>query len=277
MGNSDSTDFDNLSKLANELKEIEGREGGVQDPARADEVREGLIAAMRGVYKSHYDFAVRLDRYHGLYKEKKTSTAAMEKIAAASGCSSRTLYRLLKNYHDAKQLPLIFTDVLQQEGIDPVVGKNQPLVKALIEAPKPATSDQAKASLTAARAKVVEIKRAAQTTPNDLGESRPAVQSLATTPEAEHRKQARVSPPAARSKVVKSAPPVQTTSNDVEDFAARIVQMFEAQYGSYQGADRDEQIRAVLERVLNVLGVDVHELRIDNRPDCVRKPARSNP
>lgn len=46
MEDSDSTGIDNLSNLTKALEEIEGREGGVKDPAQANEVREGLIAAM---------------------------------------------------------------------------------------------------------------------------------------------------------------------------------------------------------------------------------------
>ncbi len=225
MEDSDSTGIDNLSNLASELKEIEGREGGVKDPARADEVREGLIAAMRGVYKSHYDFAEWLDRYRKLYKARKTSTAAMEQIATTYGCSSRTLYRLLSNYDDAKQLPLVFVDVMREQDLDPVRGENQPLVKTLAAAPKPADRDEARAALNAARTNLVKMK-----------------------------------------------PAVQSARSELEDFAARIVRMFEAQYGSYHGADRDEQIRFVLERVVNVLGADVHELRTYGRPDRVPKP-----
>lgn len=229
MEDSDSTGIDKLSNLARELEDLERCEDGVEDPEMAEKARKGLISAMRGVYKSHYDFAERLDRYRKLYKAKKTSTAAMEKIATAYGCSSRTLYRLLGNFNDAKQLPLVFVEVMREEGLDPVRGENRSIVKSLTEAPKPATHAEAKASLNVARAKVGKM-----------------------------------------------APAVQTAQSKVEEFATRIVRMFEARYRTYREPDRDEQIRFVLERVVNVLGANVRELRTFGRPDRVPKPTKGS-
>lgn len=276
MDESDSTGFDKLSNLAQELEEIERSEDGVEDPSQADEVREGLIAAMRGVFKSHYDFAVWLDRYLKVLRVKKTVTAAMEKIATAYGCSSRTLYRLLRNYDDAKQLPLAFVDVMREQRLDPVRTANKPLVDELIAVPKPADHDEAKASLNAARAKVAKMKPAVQSTPNDVGENRQAVQNLATVPEPANRDERKASPRAA-AKAADIATAAQTPPMDAEEFATRVVRLFEERFGSYRGEDRDEQIRFVLERVVKALNADVHELRTDNRPDPVRKPANSKP
>lgn len=257
MENSGPTGFDNLSKLTNELKEIEGRQGGVQDPARADEVREGLIAAMRGVYKSLYDFAVWLDRYRKLYKAKKTSTAAMERIAAAVGCSARTLYRLLENYYNAKQLPLIFVEVMQQEGIDPVLTKHQALVETLTEVPEPTNREEAKASLNTARAKVLKMP--------------PVVRKARTAPTAP------TAPTAETAQTAQTADTTQIAYIEIDEFATRVVRMFEERFGSYRGEDRDEQIRLVLERVVNVLNADVHELRTDGRPGRMCKPDKAKP
>jgi hypothetical protein len=323
MENSGPTDFDNLSKFENELKEIEGREGGVKDPAQADEVREGLISAMRGVFKSHYDLAVELDRYHKLFKAKKTATAAVERIATASGWSTRTLYRLLSNYDNARQLPLVFVDVMREQGLDPVRTANQPLVIELAAVPRPADHDEAEASLSAARAKVAKVKKpAAQATPIDVEENREAAQNLATAPETANHEEAKVSQRAVRAKVIKVKPPSQTTPNnvgedqqavrnlatasepsnreeakvpqpaarvkapkiapaaptlpnDAEEFSTRIVRMFQERFGAYDGDDRDEQIRLVLERVVNVLHADVHELHINEGPDHIRAAAKT--
>jgi hypothetical protein len=276
MDESDSTGFDKLSNLAQELEKIERSEGGAEDPSQADEVREGLIAAMRGVFKSHYDFAVWLDRYLKVLRAKKTVTAAMEKIATAYGCSSRTLYRLLSNYDDAKQLPLAFVDVMREQRLDPVRTANKPLVDELIAAPKPADHDEAKASLNAARAKVAKVKPAVQSTPNDVGESRQAVQNLATVPESANCDERKASPRAAAN-AADIAAAAQTPLMDAEVFATRVVRLFEERFGSYRGEDRDELIRFVLERVVKALNADVHELRTDDRPDPVRKPANPKP
>jgi hypothetical protein len=121
-------------------------------------------------------------------------------------------------------------EVMQEEGIDPVRTKNQPLVKELSAATKPADHKEARDALHAAQTNVVQMKPATQSAPTE-----------------------------------------------VEEFAMRIVRMFEARYGSYRGADRDEQIRFVLERVVNVLGADVHELRTYGRSDRVPKPKHSKP
>jgi len=322
MENTGPTDFDNLSKFENELKEIEGREGGVKDPAQADEVRGGLIAAMRGVFKSHYVFAVELDRYHGLYKAKKVATAAMERIATASGCSARTLYRLLSNYDNARQLPLVFVDVMKEQGIDPVRTANRPLVNELVVSEKPSDHEKAKASLEAARAKVIELKSAARATPVDVRENREAAQNPAAAPEPATHEEAKVSQRAVRAKVVKVKPPAQTTPtnmggeqqavqnlatasepssseeakipqpvarvkapkiepavqtfpSEAEEFSMCVVRMFQERFGAYDGEDRDDQIRLVFERVVNVLHADVHELHLDDRPDHGRTDAKT--
>jgi AraC-like DNA-binding protein len=254
MGNSDSTGFDNLSKLTNELKEIEGREGGVKDPARADEVREGLVAAMRGFVKSLYHFAEQLDCYHNLFKAKKTATTAMERIATERGCSSRTLYRLLKNFNSSKQLSLFVMDEMREQGLDPVLGKHQPLVETLTAAPEPANREEAKASLKAARAKVVKM-----------------------APAARNARTVRTAPTAETAQTAQTTDTTQIADIEIDEFATRIVRMFQERFGAYDGEDRDEQIRLVLERVVNVLHADVHELRTDDRSDRVRKPAKTKP
>lgn len=273
MENDDPKKSDNLSKLARDLEEIEGRNGGVTDPARANEVREGLVTAMRGVYQSHYEFAERLDRYHALFKEKKTATAAMERIAKEYGCSSRTLYRLLSNYDNAKQLPLVFVDTMREEGIDPVLGKHQSLVTILTTAPEPASGEEAKASLKTARAKVLKMVpagRKARTAPASH-----ATQTTQTTDTNETIDSAGASGETAETAPTDATD--QTTQGEIEEFTTRIVRMFEEHFGSYLGEDRDEQIRAVLERVVKALHADVHELHTDDRPNRVGKPAKKTP
>lgn len=168
MDDSDSTNVDKLSDLARELEEIERREGGVEDHAGVNAAREGLISAMRGVFKSHYEFATSLDRYRHFYKAKKTWTVALEIIATVQGYSARTLYRLLRNYDDARQLPLVFVDVMREEGLDPTRGKNLGLVKSLTKAPEPASHADAKASLNVARANVVKITPSVQNALSEL-------------------------------------------------------------------------------------------------------------
>jgi hypothetical protein len=145
------------------------------------------------------------------------------------GCSTRTLYRLLRNYDATRQLPLVFVDVMRNAGFDPALGQNRKVVKSLSRVATPASHADAKVSLHLARANVVRM-----------------------------------------------APTVKSAPNTLEEFATRIVRMFETRYRSYHGADRDEQIRFILERIVNVLGANVQELRTYRRSDRVPEPAKGS-
>ncbi|MFP5237654.1 MAG: hypothetical protein ACLGSD_17300 [Acidobacteriota bacterium] len=286
MDDNDPKKFDKLANFASDLREIEGRDGGVTNPARANEVRESLIAAMDVFVKSLYEFTERLDRYHALFKAKKTATAAMERIAAERGCSPRTLYRLLEYLRNSKQLPLFVVDVMREEGIDPVLGKHQSLVETLTTAPTPANRDEAKASLKAARAKVLKmapVARKAHTVPaakagrakvvkmEPARQEAPNVPAVSTT---------QTSPTVGSTGITQtsgSTGTVESAGIAIDEFTMGIIRMFEERFGSYRGADRDEQIRSVLERVVSALHADVRELRIDGRPDRVRKLAQKKP
>lgn len=262
MEDDDPKKSDKLSDFGKDLQEIEGRDGGVTDPARANEVREDLFAAMRGFVKSLYEFAGKLYRYHKLFRDKRTATAAMERIATECGCSSRTLYRLLKNFKNSQQLSLFFVDQMREEGIDPVLTRHQALVKTLTLAPEPANREEAKVSLKTARAKVLKMS--------------PVARKAHTAPRAETAQNFQATKPIDNAGVKDSAGTAQISDVEIDEFAARIVRMFEERFGAYHGEGRDAQIRSVLERVVNTLGADVRELRIDSRPDRVRKPAKSN-
>ena len=83
MEESHSSEPDKMSDLARELEAIERREDGVMDSAGANEAREALISAMRGVFKSHYDFAEKLDRYRKLIRP---STSGLSPLRALRPC-----------------------------------------------------------------------------------------------------------------------------------------------------------------------------------------------
>jgi hypothetical protein len=106
------------------------------------------------------------------------------------------------------------------------------------------------------------------------GENLSLVKSLTKAPEPASHAEAKASLKVARANVVKMKPAVANPPSELEDFAARIVRMFESRYRTYRGTDRDEQIRFVLEKVVNVLGADVRELRTYGRPDRVPKPVK---
>lgn len=299
----DPKEFDNLSNFTRDLQEIEGRDGGMTDPARANEVREGLIDAMYGYVKSLYEFAEQLYRYHKLFKAKKNSTAAMERIAKERGCSSRTLYRLLESLNKSKQLPLVFMDAMREEGIDPVRGKNQSLVETLTAAPEPANLEEAKTTLKTARAKVLKMTpaaRVARTGPvakagrakvlkmapaGQEARNVPAVSATQanqtihttdTTPTIDTTQATDITPTTGSTQTAQTTGATgtaQIADTEIDEFATSIVRMFEERFGGYNGADRDEQIRSVLELVVNALHADVSELRIDGRLDRARKPA----
>lgn len=104
--------------------------------------------------------------------------------------------------------------------------------------------------------------------------NREVVQALASVPKPVSVAEAEASVNLVRSNVISMKRAVESSPSEVEEFARRIVRMFEARYRSYQGADRDDQIRFILEKVVNVLRADVRELHTYSRPDHVRKPAK---
>jgi cysteinyl-tRNA synthetase len=59
----------------------------------------------------------------------------------------------------------------------------------------------------------------------------------------------------------------------LDEFTERIVRMFESRYRSYLPSSRDDEVRYILEKVVNCLRANVRELRTYSRADQVRKPA----
>ena len=284
MDDNEPKEFDNLSNFARDLQEIEGRDGGVTDPARANEVRDGLISAMRGYVKSLYDFAEQLNRYHKLFKSKKTATVAMVRIAVERGCSSRTLYRLLESLRKSKQLPLIFMDAMREEGIDPLRGKNQLLVKTLTAAPEPANRKEAESSLKAARTKVLKMAPGARKARNLAAVD--ATQATQTTEAADATQTTQATDAIQTTQTTDTTQAVQTSQTigaahfadaEIDEFATSIVRMFEERFGGCDDADRNQHVRSVLARVVNALHVDVRELRNERPLARVQKPAKKKP
>lgn len=104
-----------------------------------------------------------------------------------------------------------------------------------------------------------------------------AIEELLEMPEPQTREEAATAVAAVAKRQTtqkrKKVASVRATA-DVEVFANRIVKQFEDQYRSATPAERDEEVRYVLERVVNTLRAPIRELREFGRPALVPKPAK---
>lgn len=111
-----------------------------------------------------------------------------------------------------------------------------------------------------------------------LPRNRPMVKMLAQAPKPESKEEATAAVKAAQSNVIamknaaRSAG--QETESDASDeFARRLVRIVDPWYRAHSLATRNDELRYILEKLVNMLRADVRELRIYSRPDQVLKPA----
>ncbi len=223
--------LDILSNLGEDLKEIENR-GEIDNKSDLNEAREAVVAAIRGVRESLYQFAESLDCYRTFFRSEGTWRSVLDRIAQAQGCSSRILDRLFSSYTTVKsRLPQIVINAMIELRIEPTAGKNRAVTKAVEQASEPTTREEAIAAVKVANEKFIEMKRTAR------------VEAALVEP------------------------------GSVEDFAQRIVCMFESHYRTYSASDRDKELQYVLEKIVNNLRSNVRELRSYSRASQVPKPA----
>jgi hypothetical protein len=108
--------------------------------------------------------------------------------------------------------------------------------------------------------------------------NRSVVEMAAQAPEPATREEAVATVKMAHAKVVAMKRTAKAETGPVkpgslDDFTLRIVRMFESRYRSCPPSSRDDEVRYVLERVVNNLRANVRELHIYSRADQVRKPA----
>lgn len=108
--------------------------------------------------------------------------------------------------------------------------------------------------------------------------NRDVVQIVAQIPETATREDAAAAVKLAHSRVIAmkrtaKAETAPVEPGSLEEFTRRIVRMFEARFGSYSPSHRDDEVRFILEKVVNCLRANVRELRTYSRADQVRKPA----
>jgi len=108
--------------------------------------------------------------------------------------------------------------------------------------------------------------------------NRDVVQIVAQAPEPATREEAMAAVKMAHSRVIamKRTAKAETALvelGSLDEFTERIVRMFESRYRSYLPSSRDDEVRYILEKVVNCLRANVRELRTYSRADQVRKPA----
>lgn len=162
MQDTDPTGLDTLSTLAAELEAAE-RELGEIGTDGLKEARDEVVAALVAHREIVYRVVETLSRYRTFFKAKRTWLKILDRIAAARGCSAKTLRRLLTNYDRAKELGEAVIDEMLEQRIDPSLTRNRRVVETLAQAlPKPATREEATAALDFARSNVIAMRNVIQ-------------------------------------------------------------------------------------------------------------------
>ncbi len=203
--------------------------------AELAQARNSVVGSLPGFKMNRMNFGRILRAYKVHHKAERGWTAALKVIADALQCDERTVYRIIEDYERASQLPEIILAVMAEQKIDPAAAKNAPVIEKLLEMPKPTTRVEAADAVAA----VVKDHHARK----GLRRTRQTASKFVTI--------------------------------SLEAFAERIVRQFEERYRSIVPEERDAEVRYVLEKVANTLGVNVTELRQSNRPARVPKPVQA--
>lgn len=156
MQDTDSAALDKLSNLAVEL-EADERELGEAVAIGMKEAREEVVAALIAHGEIVYRVVETLSRYRKFFKAKHTWLKILDRIAAARGCSTKTLRRLLSNYDKAQELEQVVIDEMLEQHIDPSLPRNRPVVEILGRDPRPKNRQEATAAVNSARANLITM------------------------------------------------------------------------------------------------------------------------
>jgi hypothetical protein len=123
----------NLDKLSEALAE---GSRGIPLATRNEEniLRPVLLGALEVWDKSSFTMGRILCDYKDAYRSTGDLTwgIAEEAIAAAVGCSTRTLRRLMERYQEASKLPDTVLDAMEASGINPVTATSSKIVSNLL-------------------------------------------------------------------------------------------------------------------------------------------------
>ena len=151
--------FANLANLGDELRGAEeeihlnGDEQGIED------ARESLIAAVQSHRRSRFQLGNAIWEYKTYYKAEQEWMGAAKVIACALDRSQRTVFRLLKEYEYASQLPKMMLEAMLKQRIDPAAWKNSGMVAKLLAMPDPNSRKEAEAAVVLAYESSVAEKR----------------------------------------------------------------------------------------------------------------------
>ncbi len=125
---------DKLSVLDATLESIEAK----FEVPNGSEPREWVVAAARSFKQSRYNLASALWAYRETFPEHQTFppqrgwTSAVSAIAAALGCTTRTVWRLLEDYERAQSVPRSLRDAMMLAGYDPAKKGNERLLSRVV-------------------------------------------------------------------------------------------------------------------------------------------------
>lgn len=164
MQDTDSAVVDKLSNLAAELEADERELGEVAADGRK-KAREEVVAALIAHREIVYRVVETLSRYRKFFKAKHTWLKILDRIAAARGCSTKTLRRLLSNYDKAQELEQAVVDEMLEQHIDPSLPRSRPVVEILARAPRPKNREEAAAAVSSARSNLIAMTNPPKTDP----------------------------------------------------------------------------------------------------------------
>ena len=164
MQDTDSAALDKLSSLAAELEAAE-RELGEVAADGLKEAREEVVAVLVAHREIVYRVVETLSRYRSFFKEKHMWLKILDRIAAARGCSAKTLRRLLSNYDKAQELEQVVVDEMLEQHIDPALPRNRTVVEMLGRDPRPKNREEAAAAVSSARSNLIAMTNPPKTDP----------------------------------------------------------------------------------------------------------------
>jgi hypothetical protein len=100
------------------------------------------------------------------------------------------------------------------------------------------------------------------------------IKLLLEMPKAETREQAEATVTTVFHGIAERKTSAKPEDLDIEAFCARVVKQFEDRYRTARPIIRDEEVRFVLEMVVNTLRMDIPEMKGYGRPELVPKPAK---
>ena len=157
----DQDQFDNLSNLARQLREVEFTHIRDISP-ELSRTRNGLLRVLQDYTYARFQLGRLLHAYRAFYKPGHGWVAAAKVLGAAIRRDERTIYRIVEDFERAEQVAPILLEALEEQQIDPAAPKNADIIEDLRRVPVPASTQEAAEVVGAAVSVHNERKKAAR-------------------------------------------------------------------------------------------------------------------